>query len=324
MMMKRLPKKIFIHHDGALGDVLLSLPCIRHIRESSSAVHIAARNEIAGLLLTAGAVDEMSSSDSSLFGSLYTDSPDESVTRFLSSFAGAYVFTVNAASTLCVNIRTVVLDTRTIITIPPQGSSVHISLYRLDQCGFSLKKATGAEILGVPESLSRWACDLLEKYGYRQGRDLLITIHPGSGGEKKCWPLHHYMALIKKLMKESRFYVLVLSGPAEERETKRLLSDLTMHNERIIHLHNELLIRVASLIVRSDFYLGNDSGISHLAGIMKRRGIVLFGPTDPALWRPLGESLEILRFDTAARACSVSVESINHKIISYFSSGDDD
>ncbi len=90
------------------------------------------------------------------------------------------------------------------------------------------------------------------------------------------------MALIKKLMKESRFFVLVFSGPAEERETKPVI-DLNMHNERIIHLHNEPLIRVASLIARSDFYLGNDSGISHLAGIMKRRGIVLFGPTDPSL-----------------------------------------
>ncbi len=49
-------------------------------------------------------------------------------------------------------------------------------------------------MLGVPESLSRWACDLLEKYGFRQGRDLLITIHPGSGGKRNAgryiiiWP----------------------------------------------------------------------------------------------------------------------------------------
>ena len=317
--MGRRSPRIFIHHDGALGDVLLSLPCIRHIRESASAVHIAARNEIAGLLLTAGAVNEMSSSDSSFFVSLYTDSPDESVKRFLSSFEISYIFTVNAASTLCANIRNIVRDTQTIVTIPPKGSLKHISMYRLGQCGFSPEGAIGAEMLGLPESLNRWACDLLEKYGFSRGRDLLMTIHPGSGGKEKCWPLHSYAALIKLLLKESRFFVLVFSGPAEERETERLLSDLQMHSERIIHLHNQPLIRAAALLAQSDFYLGNDSGISHLAGIMKRRGIVLFGPTDPAQWRPLGESLEVLRFNTAGLACSVTVESINHKILSFFS-----
>jgi len=317
-MMKRSRGRIFIHHDGALGDVLLSLPCVRHIRESASAVHVAARNEIAGFLLTAGAVDEISSSDSALFGPLYSDSPDEPVKRFLSSFDGAYVFTVNAASTLCGNMRNLVRGTKTIVTIPPQGYSVHISKYRLDQCGFTPEEATDAEMLRVPDALNKWANDLLDKYGFSQGRDLLIAIHPGSGGKRKCWPLHHYKALIKMLMKESRFFVVVFSGPAEDRKTKYLLSGLEMHRERIIHLHNEPLVRVASLIARSDFYLGNDSGISHLAGIMKCRGIVLFGPTDPALWRPLGESLEVLRFATGELSCSVSEESIFRNISSFF------
>lgn len=321
--MERRSPRIFIHHDGALGDVLLSLPCIRHIRKSASAVHLAAKNEIAGLLLTAGAVDEMSSSDSSFFVSLYTDSPDEPLKRFLSSFDGTYVFTVNAASRLCVNIRNIVRNTQTIATIPPQGSMKHISIYRLGQCGFSPKGAIGAEMISLPESLNRWACDLLGKYGFSRGRDLLMTIHPGSGGKEKCWPLHSYAALIRMLLKESRLFVLVFSGPAEDGETEYQLSNLEMHSERIIHLHNQPLIRVASLIAQSDFYLGNDSGISHLAGVMKRRGIVLFGPTDPELWRPLGESLEVLRFDAVELACSVSVESMYHEVISYFPPCDD-
>jgi len=323
-MMKRSGGKIFIHHDGALGDVLLSLPCIRHIRGSASALHIAARNEIARFLLTAGAVDEISSSDSVLFGSLYTDSPDEPVKRFLSSFDSAYVFTVNAASTLCGNIRNIVRDTKTIVAIPQQESSEHISLYRLGQCGFSPEEARDAEMLRVPDALNIWANDLMDNYGFRQGRDLLIAIHPGSGGNKKCWPLHHYEALIKMLAREPRFLVLVFSGPAEDRKTEYLLSGLKMHTERIIHLHNEPLIRVASLIARSDFYLGNDSGISHLAGILKCRGIVLFGPTDPELWRPLGESLEVLRFDAGELSRSVSEESIFRNITLYFHHGDAD
>ena len=47
-----------------------------------------------------------------------------------------------------------------------------------------------------------------------------------------------------------------------------------------LELFNEL--RTASLFV------GNDSGPSHLAGIMGLPTIALFGPTDPAVWKPLG------------------------------------
>jgi hypothetical protein len=47
----------------------------------------------------------------------------------------------------------------------------------------------------------------------------------------------------------------------------------------------------------SDYFIGNDSGISHLAGTVQCRGIALFGPTDARMWRPLGAGMDIIRFD---------------------------
>ncbi len=319
-MLKGSLERTFIHHDGALGDILLSLPCIRRIKESASAVHIAAQSEISGFLLASGVVDETSSANSALFTSLYTDSPDRFVRSFLSSFDNTYIFTVNADSSFCDNIKKIVRNVRTIVTIPPRESSIHIAMYRLSQCAYGPDEATKGDMLSVPEGLIRWAGELLEKKGFSCNQHLLITIHPGSGGKRKCWPLEHYATLIRLLVMDPRFYVLILSGPAEERETIGLPSDLAMHNKRIIHLHNEPLIRVATMIERSNFYLGNDSGISHLAGIMKCRGVVLFGPTDPSIWRPLGESLEILRFDAEEPSDTVSAEKIFHDIITFFSS----
>ena len=52
---------------------------------------------------------------------------------------------------------------------------------------------------------------------------------------------------------------------------------------------------VAAVLARATLYLGNDSGVSHLAGAVGAQGVVLYGPTDPRRWGPLGERLVVLR-----------------------------
>jgi ADP-heptose:LPS heptosyltransferase len=46
---------------------------------------------------------------------------------------------------------------------------------------------------------------------------------------------------------------------------------------------------VAGLAAMARCFVGNDSGVSHLAAAAGARGIAIFGPTDPARWAPLGE-----------------------------------
>jgi len=53
--------------------------------------------------------------------------------------------------------------------------------------------------------------------------------------------------------------------------------------------------QAAALLSRADLYVGNDSGASHLAGAVGARGVVLFGPTQPQQWRPLGGALSVLQ-----------------------------
>src|SRR5207237_5151427 len=45
-------------------------------------------------------------------------------------------------------------------------------------------------------------------------------------------------------------------------------------------------------------YLGNDSGVSHLAGLCGAPTVALFGPTSPAVWQPLGPDVHVATFDT--------------------------
>ncbi|MEO8601258.1 MAG: glycosyltransferase family 9 protein, partial [bacterium] len=58
----------------------------------------------------------------------------------------------------------------------------------------------------------------------------------------------------------------------------------------------------AAALARGHRYLGNDSGISHLAGIVGARGIAVFGDTDPAIWHP-PDSIRVLHAPIVCAAC---------------------
>ena len=52
---------------------------------------------------------------------------------------------------------------------------------------------------------------------------------------------------------------------------------------------------VAAIARLAVAFVGNDSGVSHLAAAVGTPGLAIFGPTDPARWRPLGSRIDILR-----------------------------
>jgi len=298
-------RNTFIHHDGALGDTLLSLPCINIIRDSACSIHMAGRSDVVSFLKDAGLADEVSSADSQLYSSLYTEAPDEQTRSFLSGFDRAFIFTVRKESQLIANVRSVIPDTEAILTIPPETCTQHAALYRLKQCSLAGSAVQRNGLIRIPDEATTWVAGFLRGQGHAAGQSL-VAVHPGSGGKMKCWPLEEYDALIGRITKDPRILCIVFTGPAEDAV---VVSRQIQCNGRIIMVHDESLMRVAALLSLSDFYLGNDSGISHLAGILGRPGVALFGPTDPAIWRPQGQTIDVVSFmkpgtDAAAQIIS--------------------
>ena len=64
---------------------------------------------------------------------------------------------------------------------------------------------------------------------------------------------------------------------------------------------------VAAIARLASAFVGNDSGVSHLAAAVGAPGVVIFGPTDPARWRPLGPGRDA-RFDVLRREPIDSIE----------------
>lgn len=136
------------------------------------------------------------------------------------------------------------------------------------------------ESLPVRASAAEWADDVWRRQALNE--DALV-IHAGSGSGRKNWI---GMAELAAAWRDAGGTVVALSGPAEAEGRVAMPHDVA--------LCNEPLDRVAAVLARAPRYLGNDSGISHLAGLIGARGVALFGPSDPAAWRPLGHGLRVL------------------------------
>jgi heptosyltransferase-3 len=73
----------------------------------------------------------------------------------------------------------------------------------------------------------------------------------------------------------------------------REMLELMRREALVVPLVN--LPRLAALIARCDLFIGNDTGIFHLAAAVGTRSIGLFGPTDPGQWKPSGQRVVSLR-----------------------------
>ena len=120
-----------------------------------------------------------------------------------------------------------------------------------------------------------------------------VAIHPGSGSAAKNWPAEQYALLVDRLQAEYGLASVVLGGPADA-EALVVLHDQP-GQPPAAELVERPLLMVAALLRRAAAFLGNDSGLSHLAGLLGVPTLVLFGPSDPTVWAPLGPRVRVLR-----------------------------
>ena len=86
---------------------------------------------------------------------------------------------------------------------------------------------------------------------------------------------------------------MFIVGPADAKVWSNLHELLPRESQKRV-LVNRSLREVLAVLSAARAYLGNDSGISHLAGAACPT-LALFGPTDPKIWHPLGPRVATLR-----------------------------
>ena len=140
--------------------------------------------------------------------------------------------------------------------LPEPGAKNHAADFFLRQVG------------GDGLALPKIECDQEERGDF-------VVIHPFSGSARKNWPLERFRAVAARL----RVPVQWCAGPEEALEGAARF---------------ESLYELACWLARARVYLGNDSGISHLAAAVGAPVVAIFGPTDPAVWAPRGERVRVV------------------------------
>jgi heptosyltransferase III len=283
--------KTFVHHDGALGDVLLSVPCLLAIRAFCGPVHLVGRGDVVRFLKDTAIADEAMPSDRALFASLYS-SPDARLRDFLSGFAIAFVFSADGHASPSNVISSIIPRTRVIKTIPPRGSSIHAAAHRLLQLEPGVAAAGRELVPSLPLAHDKTAEAVLLKAGCLARN--VIGLHPGSGGRAKCWPLEQYFEFVRRIQEDRHVFVVLFTGEAEKGSVQEAVSGFARSRQNVLHAADLDLLSAAALLQRCKLYIGNDSGFSHLAGLLGCPALILFGPTDPTVWKPLGPRVQVI------------------------------
>jgi heptosyltransferase III len=243
---------------GAIGDFILALPALECLRTGYTEVWAASPN--VPLVRFADRAQSIAATGIDLLG--ITD-PDALLIEELRGFDSI----VSWYGANRPEFRELVagLGLRfTFFDALPRDGAVHASDFYLDQA----RTIARCESDGIP----RIPCPV--------ARENFAVIQPFSSSPKKNWPLANFRRMAAAI--ERRMPVQWCRGP----EDPPLAGAVTMDN-----LHD-----LAGWLARASLYVGNDSGITHLAAAVGTPVLALFGPTDPEVWGPRGEHVRIAKF----------------------------
>lgn len=258
--------RALVVHTGGIGDFLLTCPALIQLAKTNT-LTLAGNPDRLNLATFAGLAQETISLESIQFASIFSE-PAQVLKDFVRQFDRIIIWMSDEGNHIHKTLETICTAQLHINPgLPPKHWTQHASEYFSETLGYTTPPNLR---LKVPPS--------------KEPHDIII--HPGSGGHSKNWPLEHYQALQQQLLQHQRNVTWSL-GPAEfESNAYHGLSPT---------LTCESLTDLASHLAAARCYIGNDSGITHLAAAVGTPTIALFGPTSPNVWAPRGEHIHVLK-----------------------------
>jgi heptosyltransferase-3 len=241
---------------GAIGDVIVSLPAIEHLRCEYLEVWTTGRS--VPLVRFAERVRAIAGTGLDLLG--VADAP----TKLLGELA-SFDSIISWYGANRPEFREAVagLPFEFLPALPAADCPVHATDFYLQQ--------VGAPLGGIP----RIAVEV-ERQGY-------AVIHPFSGSPRKNWPLERFQRLASKLPMPAQWCAGDEDPPLEGAVRIPDLLDL------------------AKFLAGAALYIGNDSGVTHLAAAVGTPTLAIFVASDPAVWAPRGDNVRLVRSLPAAQ-----------------------
>ena len=289
--------RLIIVHQGALGDLMLALPALDGLAHIIPKVHMDfwGRPELLALLTTKPYLGRVLSCDGS---ELAPFSLDDCWTRapvpaFLRDAAGLLIFGQEGSRIVADRLRQrLSYPVVWIRSFPDPTQQIAVGDFLVNQvraAGWPID--FGLPTLEPPSEEVRLITNWFDNRGWIPD-GAPVMIHPGSGGRSKIWPLQRWWHLVQWLLRDRGVPVLLVLGPADE-----VVRGLATSAEKAgaLLITDVSLPRLAALISRCRLFVGNDSGVTHLAAGLQIPVIAVFGPTSPDVWGPPGKNVQIVQ-----------------------------
>jgi ADP-heptose:LPS heptosyltransferase len=226
---------------------------------------------------------------------LFTDAgPAAALRETLGGFDAAVVYSRDAALARTIGAliaRVVVHD-----PLPPSGTGHAADWLARPVASLGINCSDGPALLQATDEEQERAAAIL-----RDLPDRFLAVHPGSGSPAKTWPADRFGEVVDALGVE-RF--LLVEGPADAAAAAPLRA------RRGAVLARGLGTRVlGAALARAAAFVGNDSGVTHLAAAWGAPTVAIFGPTDPGVWSPVGPRVTVVR-SADARMDGVAIEAV--------------
>lgn len=284
--------KICAIFPGALGDFICFLPVLQTLARTAR-VDLFARSEFAELTPEGVTVRTIETSPITALFRTELD-VDEETQRSFREFDAVYSWFASGNHEFIRRLQAMTGGVARVFPFRPTRVEGHQVDYYLSCLDHQVDSAEPAVIIR-PEAL-RWSEELWVKHALH--RRAILTIAPGSGAREKNWPAEFFHAVSQWWREKTGGEVVFLIGPVEQAR-----GGIDLLRSDCIVASDLSLSQAAALLGRSDVYLGNDSGISHLAAATGVRTVALFGPADPRQWAPRGKRVIVLRRNLDCSPC---------------------
>jgi heptosyltransferase III len=249
---------------GGIGDFIVSLPALECLR--TDYFEVWTRSETAPLVLFADRVRSIAFTGLDL---LAVTEPPERLIEDLRGFDSIVSWYGANRPEFRAETERLALPFTFFSALPVEGTGVHAVDFYLDQ----VRTLAPCETDGIP----RIRCP-------REPEDVktenFVVIHPFSGSPRKNWPLENFGQLARRLQMAMPVYWCYGPNDPPADEAVRI----------------ENLYELACWLAKASLFVGNDSGITHLAAAVGTPVLAVFGPTDPAVWAPRGPDVKVGRF----------------------------
>ena len=279
-----------MHHAGAVGDFITTLPAIRLWRQNNrnSRLVFLGKAATGRLGLKSGYFDEALDIDRAAYSAFFSTDISAALVAFLKKFDTAILFSATDSPLVSVIKQAGVFNI--FQQLPRPTDHRHV-------VGYHLELFKGLYGLAEPDYP---VINVLRGDGDQSGTQPIV-LHHGSGSLRKNWPTGSFSSLAKRLRGQGHS-IFWIQGPAD-------LSPPATNEDNVFK--SDDLWACAKLLSRAHLYVGNDSGITHLAAAVGCKTIALFGASNPIVWAPFGPHVQVITSSTDCGPCHMQPQTVD-------------